>query len=172
MTTTEHHRPSDLLFAPPDADWRPISRRWRTVSWLSSGITSVVLAIVLAVAVHLVWGRWELTWIPVAVMAVLWVWGAILTWRRWPAWGYAETADELVVRHGVMFRSLTVVPYGRLQVVDVDAGPLSRAFGLATVTLVTASAETDARIPGLPFEEAARLRDRLTERGDSKGSGL
>ncbi|SDB80666.1 hypothetical protein GA0111570_102457 [Raineyella antarctica] len=165
-------RTSDILFAGPDVEWRPISPRWRTVHWLASGITALVAVVVLGVSVQLVFGRWELTLVPIALVAALWLWNAWLVLRRWPAWGYAETADELWVRHGVLFRSLTVVPYGRLQVVDVNAGPLQRAFGLAAVTLVTASADSDAHIPGLPYAEATRLRDQLTARGDSQGSGL
>lgn len=172
MPTTDHRRASDALFAGPGVEWRRISPQWRTVNWLASGISALVIGAGLATGVQLVFGRWELTAIAAGVVAALWLWNAWLVWRRWPAWGYAETADELWVRHGVMFRSLTVVPYGRLQVVDVNAGPLQRAFGLAGVTLVTASADTDAHIPGLPYAEAVRLRDQLTARGDSQGSGL
>ena len=71
-----------------------------------------------------------------------------------------------------MFRSLVAVPYGRMQLVEVNSGPLERAFGLATVTLKTASPETNATIPGLDPTEAARLRDRLTELGETRDSGL
>lgn len=163
---------SEVLFAGPGVVWQRIAKEWRTVRWLAAGLVAIVAAVVLAVPVHLLWGRWELTALPIGLVVVVWGWDAWLVWRRWPAWGYAETAEELWVRRGVMFRTLTVVPYGRLQVVDVDAGPLDRAFGLATVTLVTASAETDARIPGLPYAEATRLRDRLTAGGDRRGSGL
>ncbi|HHV20068.1 MAG TPA: PH domain-containing protein [Propionibacterium sp.] len=88
------------------------------------------------------------------------------------SWGYAELADDLYVTHGLWFRRLMAVPYGRMQVVEVEAGPIERALGLATVKLVTASASTDATIPGLPPEEAARLRDRLTELGETRTSGL
>jgi membrane protein YdbS with pleckstrin-like domain len=168
MTRTD----SDVLFAGPHVEWQQISPQWRKVGWISAAIGSIPTALALAIAIQVIWGRWELTVIPLAAFAALWAWNAWLVWRRWPAWGYAETEDELWVRHGVMFRSLTVVPYGRLQVVDVNAGPLQRAFGLASVTLVTASADTDAHIPGLPYAEATRLRDRLTTRVDPSGSGL
>ena len=53
--------------------------------------------------------------------------------RRVRAWGYTEREDDLLVRRGVLFRRLSVVPYGRMQFVDVTAGPFERAFGLATV---------------------------------------
>jgi uncharacterized protein len=101
---------------------------------------------------------------------------AALLWRfvgrRYGSWGYAERDDDLLVRRGVMFARLSVVPYGRMQFIDVTAGPLERAFGLATVRLHTAAAATDARIPGLEREEAARLRDRLAELGEAQAAGL
>jgi len=92
--------------------------------------------------------------------------------RRYGSWGYAEREDDLLVRRGVMFARLSVVPYGRMQFIDLTAGPLERAFGLATVRLHTAAATTDARIPGLESEEAARLRDRLAELGEAQAAGL
>lgn len=53
--------------------------------------------------------------------------------RRVRAWGYAERAEDLPVRRGVMFRRTSVIPYGRMQYVEVTAGPFERGFGLATV---------------------------------------
>ena len=65
-----------------------------------------------------------------------------------------------------------MVPYGRMQFVDVTAGPLERSFRLATVKMHTAAAASDARIPGLEREEAARLRDRLAELGEAQAAGI
>jgi uncharacterized protein len=92
--------------------------------------------------------------------------------RRVRAWGYAERAEDLLVRRGVMFRRMSVIPYGRMQYVEVTAGPFERAFGLATVQMHTAAAASDARIPGLSAAEAARLRDQLTSLGESHVMGL
>ena len=88
------------------------------------------------------------------------------------SWGYAERADDLLVTRGILNRQLVVVPYGRMQYVDVTAGPLDRRFGLSTVQLHTAAAATDAQIPGLVPTEAARLRDRLAARGEASSAGL
>ncbi|TDD65646.1 hypothetical protein E1262_24595 [Jiangella aurantiaca] len=99
-------------------------------------------------------------------------WGLWLIPRNWRAWGYAERLDDLLVTRGVMYRRLTVVPYGRMQFVDVASGPLERRYGLATVQLHTASPATDAKIPGLPAAEAARLRDRLSALGEAQAAGL
>jgi uncharacterized protein len=92
--------------------------------------------------------------------------------RRFSAWRYAEREDDLLVERGVLFSRLSVVPYGRMQFIDVTAGPLERSFRLATVRMHTAAAASDARIPGLDREEAARLRDRLAELGEAQAAGL
>ncbi len=92
--------------------------------------------------------------------------------RRVRAWSYAERDEDLLVRRGVLFSRLSVVPYGRMQFIDVTAGPIERSFGLATVRLHTAAAASDARIPGLSGDEAARLRDRLAELGEAQAAGL
>jgi uncharacterized protein len=115
---------------------------------------------------------------PVQALAVLLVGGALLgllllaVERRFHAWGYYERDDDLLVRRGVLVRRVSVVPYGRMQYVDVIAGPLARRFGLATVTLHTAAAATDAFVPGLRSDEATRLRDRLAALGEARQAGL
>lgn len=111
-------------------------------------------------------------WVPAAALLLLsvWTWWAI--GRQVRAIGYAERDEELVVRHGILYRQIVVVPYARLQYVDVQAGPIDRVLGISRVQLHTASASTDAVIPGLVPEEAARLRDRLTARGTSRLAGL
>jgi uncharacterized protein len=102
------------------------------------------------------------------LLAIAWV----VLRGRYRSWGYLERADDLVVRHGLLFRQVTVVPYGRMQFIDVSAGPIDRLFGLATVQLHTAAAASDARIPGLEQAEADRLRDRLASLGEAQATGL
>jgi hypothetical protein len=92
--------------------------------------------------------------------------------RRVAAWGYAERDDDLMVRRGVMIRRQSVVPYGRMQFIDVTAGPVERSLGLATVRMHTAAAASDARIPGLERAEASRLRDQLAQLGEAQAAGL
>ncbi|MDA8395418.1 MAG: PH domain-containing protein [Candidatus Dormibacteraeota bacterium] len=110
----------------------------------------------------------------VLVVAALMVAGLGLVYvgRRFRSWGYLERVEDLLVHRGVMFERLSVVPYGRMQTVEVTAGPLERSLGLATVQLHTASAATDARIPGLDRSTAADLRDRLVGRGEANAEGL
>jgi uncharacterized protein len=91
-----------------------------------------VVVLVLAVAV------------PLLVAAAGWV----VVGRNARSWGYAEREEDLYIKHGAMFRELVAVPYGRMQYVDVNAGPLDQLFGIASVHLHTASPGTSARIPG------------------------
>ncbi|MBF6556383.1 MAG: PH domain-containing protein [Acidimicrobiales bacterium] len=105
-----------------------------------------------------------------AVLVLVWAWSAV--GRNFRSWGYVERADDLMVTHGAMFKKLTVVPYGRMQLVDVKAGPIERAFGLVNVKLHTAAATTDAQVRGLSPADAGSLRDRLTALGEAHGAGL
>ncbi len=115
---------------------------------------------------------------PVEALALLLAAGALLALvlrllhRAYHALGYAERGDDLLVRRGVLIRRTSVVPYGRMQFVDVVAGPLARRYGIATVVLHTAAAATDASIPGLTTAEAARLRDRLAALGEARAAGV
>jgi uncharacterized protein len=106
----------------------------------------------------------------VGVVLLVWAWFAV--GRNLRSWGYLERDDDLLVTHGAMFKKLTVVPYGRMQLVDVKAGPVERAFGLVRVKLHTAAATTDAEVCGLTPDVAGALRDRLTALGEAHAAGL
>ena len=110
--------------------------------------------------------------ISLAVVLVLGVGSSWFVRRRFRAWRYQERREDLIVARGVMVQRLSVVPYGRMQFVEVTSGPIERLFHLSTVKLHTAAAASDARIPGLETAEAARLRDRLTELGESMAAGM
>ncbi len=126
-------------------------------------------ALLVLIATELFW-RWPAP--AYAAIAAYGVLRAVAIVRAVRAWGYAERDRDLLVRHGLLIRRLSIVPYARMQFVDVTAGPLERILGLATVQLHTAAAATDAKVPGLPPAEASRLRDRLTALGEDLGEGL
>jgi membrane protein YdbS with pleckstrin-like domain len=102
-------------------------------------------------------------------LGITWLW---VLRRRFRAWRYQEREDDLLVGRGVLFRRLSVVPYGRMQYVEVTAGPIERIFRLATVKMHTAAFASDARIPGLEPDEATRLRDQLAALGEARAAGL
>ncbi len=82
-------------------------------------------------------------------------------WRRW-RWSAGPAALEL--RHGVVIARRSAVPYHRIQQIDVVRGPIERLLGLATLTVRTAAATSDASLPGLAASNADDVRRFLLER--------
>ncbi len=162
----------ERLFAPLGLAWRPVSARLTTRLRIMWCAVVVPLSVLLFVGVLLLpapaWLPWPVLGAGALAVLVGWWFAA----RRARAWGYAERDEDLYIRHGVLVRTLVAVPYGRMQFVDVTAGPLERALGLAQIELHTATPGTKARIPGLHPDEAARLRDRLTALGQAQAAGL
>ena len=102
---------------------------------LTSLIVPPVLFTIPAVIVGVASGMWWISGLIWAIAAVIVIIRLGFVTRSWRSWGYVEREDDLYITHGVMFRNLIAVPYGRMQLVEVESGPLERAFGLASVTL-------------------------------------
>ncbi|MEV8018947.1 PH domain-containing protein [Streptomyces sp. NPDC086554] len=139
-------------------------RRLLLVAWLVP--IAAAVGVLLGIFTGPAWAAFAA--LPLALVA----WGWPMLERNWRSWKYAERSDDLLISRGVLWHEETIVPYGRMQLVEVTSGPVERYFGLAGVQLHTAAAATDARIPGLLPEEAERLRDRLTELGEARSAGL
>lgn len=169
-TTSQADGPAVNPFDPAGVHWQPVSPRLAAVRLITLALVAVLPLAGAVVAAVLV-GAPALWTVPAVLLALL-VWEAALIRRQVRAIGYAERDDDLLIRRGLLFKTLVVVPYGRMQFVDVQAGPLDRWAGVARVQLHTASAASDAAIPGLPPAEAARLRDRLAARGEARLAGL
>ena len=79
----------------------------------------------------------------------------ILPRRRYRRWAYREGGEELEIRRGMIVRVRTIVPFGRVQHIDVAQGPVQRRFGLATLVLHTAGTQSAAP-SATPPEPAAQ----------------
>lgn len=162
---------TEAAFTSSDT-WVRVSPKLVTARRISLALATIPV-IALIVALLLVPGvprSVPLTLIALSIIAFVWAWWLI--GRRVRSYAYCERADDLLVSSGILFRRLVIVPYGRMQLVDVKAGPIDRALGVTTVQLHTAAATTDATIPGLEPEVAAAVRDRLARRGESRSAGL
>jgi len=103
---------------------------------------------------------------PVLVIAVLWSSLAIVTiaLMAWPAVavprrGYVVRDKDIVFRSGVLWRSVTAIPFNRIQHVETSSDPLDRKFDLATLQLFTAGGSGgDLKIDGLGKDVAEQLR--------------
>ncbi|MBT2515761.1 PH domain-containing protein [Arthrobacter sp. ISL-30] len=163
---------------PPGIEWRRVSPKYvtvRLVEWALGNLLTVGVLSVPLILVQLGWWRWPPLWLAISVpaaMLVLALWRLVLIPRQVRAIGYAERDDDLLIRRGIFFQRTMVVPYGRMQYVDVSVGPVERGLGLCTLKLHTASAGTNAQLPGLPAAEGARLREQLSARGEARLAGL
>lgn len=100
--------------------------------------------------------------IPVLILAILLI--GVLPMKRYRSRGYNMAADRLRVVKGVMFHADTVVPFSRVQHLDVEQGPLERAFGIARLILHTAGTHNaSVTLPGLPFDDAKAMREDIRQ---------
>lgn len=160
--------PIDLL-SPENPALHPVDPALATARRLTAAAT------VLIVAISAVVGAGILTswlWLIVAACVVIYLWLHWLIGRQVRAHRYLETENDFIVASGRWWRSVTVVPYGRIQFIDVDEGPLLRMFGLAKLKLNTASASSDAAVDGLRRDDALALRERLSRRANDRMAGL
>jgi uncharacterized protein len=157
------------LFAPDGITWVRVSPRLVVARLVVVGIVLALATSATAVGA-LVGPRW--LWGVVGLWAAFAVWAVWLVPRQVRAFGYAERDEDLLVVRGILVRTMTIVPYGRMQFVDVTAGPLARRLQIATVELHTAATLAEITIPGLPPDDAARLRDHLAARGEARLAGL
>ena len=98
--------------------------------------------------------------IPVLLLAIWLIIRAPL--RRYHARGFQMGSDRLRVVRGLLFRSDTVVPFGRVQHIDVHQGPIERAYGLGTLVLHTAgNHNASVSLPGLGHGDAMAMREEI-----------
>ena len=160
------------LFSAGSPGWLRVSPKLHTY-WHT--LTAIAITILLATCAVVLRFTWQMDlvrsiFLGIAVVVILlgiWMW--ILIGRRVRSIGYRIEERELKVSSGILFRRVVSVPFARMQLVEVSAGPLERAFSIASVQLHTASASTDATIPGLDPQRAAELRDALTAHSSTAG---
>lgn len=149
-------------------DARHLDPRIRTVWRVSGAITVAILGLALfagaatAVATGTA-GRPVLVLplgVTVAGLVVAWWWAGL----RYGHWTYRLGPDALELESGVVLRTRSVIPYFRVQHVDTAQGPIERRLDLVNLKVHTASAATDAELPGLAAADADEVRRVVLER--------
>lgn len=155
---------------PVTTPWRRVSPKYVVVDLVGTFISAVV--VVVATAIPALLSQNVYLFLLPAAFAVIFLVALILVPRRVRSIGYQLRSDDLLFRRGLMFQRFVSVPYGRMQLVDINRGPLARAVGLSELKFVTAAASTGVTIPGLPSAEAEELRDQLVALAESRRAGL
>jgi uncharacterized membrane protein YdbT with pleckstrin-like domain len=74
--------------------------------------------------------------------------------------GYILRERDLLHRRGVIFKTITSIPFNRVQHCEVSQGPIQRFFGLNTLQVFTAGgSNSDLSIPGLKGEQAQKIKE-------------
>ncbi|MCH8978655.1 MAG: PH domain-containing protein [Armatimonadetes bacterium] len=139
-----------------------VSKLWR----IEAAIAGVVYGAIF-VAVEFVLANAIEAWPPVglasgALALGLIAWLQYVAGKRYEFWRFEVGEDDLAVAHGIWWQTRAYIPRARIQHVDVTAGPISRALGLAVVSVyVGGQAGAVATIPGLEAGEADQLRRTL-----------
>jgi Uncharacterized conserved protein len=156
-----------------EPDWRRVSPRHMVDEFLSTGLL-VALLMGGAISIALIpdFAGDVVKWVVVVVASLLSALALLLVPLRVRCYRYASRDDDFVFARGVIFQRFVAVPYGRLQLVDINRGPVSRALGLAELKLVTAAASSGVTIPGLRLAIAEQLRDQLVHLAESRRAGL
>lgn len=163
----------------PEPQWVPAASRYLTVRFVHT-LSALALPILAGVALYCAGaffgGPEALRIVGLAVIAVFGLWGLwwiLTTPRRTRALGYALESNHLMARRGIVFRSMSSMPYGRIQYVDVDSGPLERMCGVARLTVRTAGTTTGTMVLfGIPLNVAEELRADLVRRADERMAAL
>jgi uncharacterized protein len=150
---------------------QPLDPAVRTLWFVGALIQAFVTAVMAMVALLVVWAASDgavPSWVSVTVASVI---AVGLSWLGWwhsraayERWRWTLTGRALELRHGVIWRQVSAVPYTRLQQIDVEQGPVERRLGIVTLKLRTAAATSDGTIPGITAGEADAVRARILER--------
>ena len=163
----------------PEPQWVPAASGYLTVRFVHT-ISALAFPILAGIALYCAGaffgGPEALRIVGLAVIAVFGLWGLwwiLTTPRRTRALGYALEPNHLMARRGIVFRSMSSMPYGRIQYVDVDSGPLERMCGVARLTVRTAGTTTGTMVLfGIPLNVAEELRADLVRRADERMAAL
>lgn len=148
---------------PAGTEMLPLDPRVRTLWWVTGAAAVLPLGLVVGLVdllAPLPTRRGVLTGAAVLVAALVAAVGPAVRYRRWR---YALRPTDLWIRRGVLWVTVSVIPFARLQFVDTRQGPLDRLFGLSQLVVHTAALGTSGRLPGLDAAEAERLRERLAQ---------
>lgn len=153
----------------PEAVWQRVSSKYIISEFIGAAVGAVIF---LGAAWAFTLTGWPIAiWVLIAVGVILLI-SLVFIPRRVRSIGYQLRDDDLLFRRGILFQRFVAVPYGRMQLVDINRGPLSRALGLSELKFVTAAASTGITIPGLPEADADDLRDRLVALAETRRAGL
>ncbi|WP_128896676.1 PH domain-containing protein [Longirhabdus pacifica] len=140
-------------------DKKSVRKAALTASWFSFFITMIVCAALLVVSIRFDWPLWIFYMVTIASVLGFTFEIFIYTPQHYRNWRYGIFEDRMELVSGVFLRKVTTIPIHRIQHVDQKQGPISRRFGLTTITVATAAGSHE--IPDLEEETAKELLEEI-----------
>ncbi|MBT8083698.1 MAG: PH domain-containing protein [Woeseia sp.] len=149
----------DELPSADNLDWEQLHPFYVRALRVSAAITLTVVVIALTALrfmLNLPLGTSVFLFSALAIAAIgAMIWPGISVQYR----GYVLRDKDILFRKGVIWRSVTAIPFNRIQHVETSSTPLERKFKLATLQLFTAGGSSgDLKISGLGTDVAEQLR--------------
>lgn len=157
--TNQQLSPADLP-QMETVHFQALHPNYRKVQFFRAGLFALFLIIVVVIAA--MWAPIDPIWkfLSAGVFGLWIAFNFFVIHKRFRYKGYALREHDLMYRSGWLYRSVTVIPFNRVQHTEIGQGPIDRYFQLVKLTLYTAGGElADLTIAGLTPEEAQRIRD-------------
>jgi hypothetical protein len=156
---------NDIGAAPdPDEGLTPIAARYIWVLRASMASTAIVTTAFVAAADIFLMPELELPqFIATGLIALLWlVLLIILPSRRVASVRFHMADDHIRIRRGFLYTIDTIVPFVRVQHLDVSQGMIERSLGLSSLTIHTSGVLNQAvTLPGLETATAHDMREAI-----------
>lgn len=133
------------------------SSTWGWVRGTLAGWATVVLGLAgLALTALGDWDRWPLLLTALSLLIVLWKWLENMASR------FDVSHDRLVVRRGILMKSLDEIELYRVKDIRLDFSLINQIAGIGTVTITSSDETTRSEPLVLPhIEDAQRRREEL-----------
>lgn len=143
-----------------EVDFHPLQPNYRKVQIIRASFLGLLAGVALGIAWLVIPGFLLFKMLGTGVV-LLWVFlNMLFINKRFAVKGYALRDHDIMYRSGWLFRSVTVIPFNRVQHTEIGQGPVERYFNLAELTLYTAGGQlADLSIAGLTPDDAQRMRD-------------
>ena len=152
-----------MIAFPIPADLQPVEPSYRSALRLRAAVFWVPVFLVALVVDRIVLAETPLAnLLPVLVGAIGLSAIIVAPDRIYRRLGYAIDGRLLRTVRGWLFHTDTVVPFVRVQHIDVTRGPIDKMFGTASLVVHTAGPHNSVVVlPGLSPERAAQIREAI-----------
>lgn len=150
----------DWLPKMEEVMFTPLPKSYRTVILMIISIFLIILFIGILVLYYFVDVHVDISilW-PLIAWVVFSGFLIMRLFLTFPLKGYAIRQKDIIYKKGLVWRSVTTIPFNRVQHCDIKQGLIERQFGLSSLNIYTAGGQnSDLTIPGLLFEKAENYK--------------